>query len=157
MKTTATPEQIQQILDALAKCHVQPFTQKSGDPKLNAQRNLDGRTHYYDDGTLKWHHSRVLSSWDIADGLLFAGLCSDAADMHNTRRVYRVVVHDVFGTCVSRPDLEGSCSTSKAARNAHAREEFDLVNHYRTALASELKHAAERAAEFEDAVNLLAA
>jgi hypothetical protein len=155
MKITATQEQFNSILAALYACHVRPYGDESGDPTRNAQRNTSGRTHYYDADTLKYHHSRVRSSSHEVSGLLFCAVCSDSLDMHNTKRGFRYVVHDVFGTCISRQGLDGVFSTSKACRKAMESLEIDLLTHYRQAIASQFKYAAEKAAEFETALNLI--
>jgi hypothetical protein len=94
------------------------YRNESSDPKSNAQRNLQGRTHYVDDDTLRFHKSRVLSARHTDGGLLFAIVTSDAADMNNSRRVYRYVIFDVFGTVLDRPDLEHGFKTSDKATKA---------------------------------------
>jgi hypothetical protein len=94
------------------------YRQEASDPKLNAQRNLCGRTHYVDDDTLRWHKSRVLSARHTDGGLLFAIITSDALDMNNTRRGFRYVIFDLFGNTVARPDLEHAYRTSEQASNA---------------------------------------
>ena len=96
----------------------QLYRNHSSYPKPQAQMNLAGRTHYVDDDTMRFHHSRVLSAHVLYDGLLFSIVTSDAADMHNTKRVFRHVVFDVFGTVVSRVKLESGWSTRRAATNA---------------------------------------
>jgi hypothetical protein len=50
--------------------------------------------------------------------LIFALIESYAVDMHNTRRAYRPVVFDVFGTVLSRVDLENGYKSTKAALKA---------------------------------------
>ena len=152
MKTTNTAEEIQSIIKALAMIHKQPFQNNSDDGKYNAQRALSGLTHYVDDDTLRWHKSRVISSRAICDGLLFRTTCSDALDMQNTKRGFRSVVHDLFGSCTSRPGLENTERTSQKAIAKSDAEEIDLVAHYRAALATELRRAAESAAELENAL-----
>lgn len=149
MNTETTPD----TLETLAKA-VQPlarlFSHRSSDPKYNAQQNLSGITHYVDDDTLRWHKSRVLSC-SIRDnhGLLLSIITSDALDMRNTSRGFRFVVFDVFGTVVERPELDATFATSKAA--AKARDaflaSFDVLAHYRAALASkaeQMKYEMER-------------
>lgn len=136
MKTTQTPEQIKTLCEVVTAAGGRLFRHESGDPKYNAQRNLMGRTHYVDTDTLRWHKSRVLSTAILADGLLFRITESCALNMHNTSRGKRCAVFDVFGTIVSRPDLENTFSTSTAAENASKREEIDLAAHYREAIAS---------------------
>jgi len=96
----------------------QLYRNHSSYPKPQAQMNLAGRTHYVDDGTLRFHHSRVLSAHVLYEGLLFSIVTSDAADMHNTKRVFRYVVFDVFGTVISRVKIDEGWSTRKAATNA---------------------------------------
>ena len=96
----------------------QLYRNHSSYPKPQAQMNLAGRTHYVDDGTLRFHHSRVLSAHVLYEGLLFAIVTSDAADYENTRRTFRYVVFDVFGTVISRVKIDEGWSTRKAATNA---------------------------------------
>jgi len=137
MKTNATKAEIAAIIAALEKIHVRPFAWESGDPKSNAQRNLRGKTHYVDDETLRFHKSRVLSSVNMHDGLLFRIVTSDALDMHNTRRGFRAVVFDVFGTVIERPKLEDASSTKAQAFKRSEAMEIDLVAHYKAALSSQ--------------------
>ena len=94
------------------------YRQESSNPKWNAQRNLSGRSHYVDDDTLRFHHSRILSTHITDGGLLFALVESYAVDMNNTQRKYRGVILDVFGNVVNRPKLEYGFSSSKAATKA---------------------------------------
>ena len=59
-KTVLDNDNARAIADALGKIL---FERKSGySAKDNAQRNLDERTHYVSDSTLKSFHSRVMSS-----------------------------------------------------------------------------------------------
>ena len=94
------------------------YRDRYNDPKTNAQDNLSGRTHYADDDTLRFFHARILQTEVFADGLLFGLVESCSADFHNTKRIFRGVLFDVFGETVYRPDLEESFTTSKAARKA---------------------------------------
>ncbi len=155
MKTTTTPEQIAAIKAALQKLHINPFHQESGDPKYNAQRNLRGKTHYVDDDTLRWHKSRICSSGHICGGLLFRVTCSDALDMHNTKRGFRTVVFDLFGTTIFRPKLEDAFSTSKAALNNADKQEINLLCHYLAAIQSELRRKRGEAQEYADALAMI--
>ena len=82
------------------------YRNESSNPKLNAQRNLQGRTHYVDDASLRWHKSRVLSARVVDNGLFFAITTSDALDPNNMRRGFRYVVFDIFGNILERPKLE---------------------------------------------------
>jgi hypothetical protein len=78
------------------------YRNESGYPKINAQRNLQGRTHYVDDDTLRGFHSRVISARHTDGGLLFAIVTSDAKDYQNKSRGFRYVIFDLFGTVVER-------------------------------------------------------
>lgn len=94
------------------------YSYKSGDPKYNAQRNLEGKTHYVDNDTLKFHHSRIVASHDEQNGLLFWIIESCAMNYENTKRGFRYVIFDIYGNVVSRPDLEACFKTSDKARKA---------------------------------------
>lgn len=94
------------------------FKEQSDNPKINAQRNLCGRTHYVDDDTLKFHHSRVMSARVVNRGLLFAITTSDSLDYQNTKRGFRYVVFDIFGTVIARVELEQAYRTNKQAVKA---------------------------------------
>ena len=152
MITNTTPEQIKAIRQALYKVYVRPFDDKPCDPKYNAQRNLEGLTHYVDDDTLHFHHSKVLYAHHLFDGLLFCIVESCSLDMHNTKRGFRAVVFDVFGTTVSRPNLEDSYSTSKAALKASEKEAIDLLAHYKAALSTEQIHKQESSKQYAEAL-----
>lgn len=157
MKTNTTPEQINLILKALEAIHVRPFRQESCDPKYDAQRNLSGKTHYVDDDTLRWHKSRILGTCRLHDGLLFRVTCSDSLDMHNTKRGFRCVVFDVFGTTIDRPKLDEATATKQAAIHKSERQEIDLMAHYMQAIQSQMRNAKDRASELEASLNMLEA
>lgn len=122
------------------------FREESSNPKYNAQRNLEGRTHYVDDSTLKFHKSRILETHITDNGLLFALIESVALDMGNTQRVYRPVIFDVFGTVLWRVKLKDSYGTRKAAEKAMWADlnAIDAKEHtYKAAIASREAYAAE--------------
>ncbi len=91
------------------------YREESSNPKWNAQRNLQGRTHYVDDDTLRFHHSKVLSTFITDNGLLFSLVESCALDMNNTKRCFRYVIFNIFGTVVERQSLKDSYSSRKVA------------------------------------------
>ena len=97
---------------------MQLYRNESSDPKYNAQRNLEGRTHYVDDDTLRFHKSRVLRTVITDGGLLLAIIESYAVDMDNTSRAFRPVIFDLFGTVIERPKLEDGFKTHKQALDA---------------------------------------
>tara|TARA_R110000787_G_C13314996_1_gene435868 strand:+ start:365 stop:886 length:522 start_codon:yes stop_codon:yes gene_type:complete len=112
--------QQKKTIDAMLK--IQPLFVQVSDiqAKYNAQRNLQGRSHYATDETLRFHHSRILNSNAILDGLFFKIVESVALDMHNTKRGFRVVVFDLFGNTVERKDLDQSFKTKKAAEKDYS-------------------------------------
>ena len=94
------------------------YQNRYNDSRANAQDNLCGRTHYVDDGTLRFHKSRIISAHVLYEGLLFGIVESYSADYNNTRRAFRGVIFDLFGTALYRPELADGFSTSKAATKA---------------------------------------
>ncbi len=135
------------------------YRDESSDAKTNAQRNLCGRTHYVDDDSLRWHKSRVLSTRVTDGGLLFAIITSDALDMNNTRRGFRYVVFDVFGTVVARPQLEEAFRTSEQARKAmwKALNGLDAVWLTRDAIAKARCNYEQELQRLHETVNALVA
>lgn len=93
-------------------------TKNYSSEKYNAQLNLEGRTHYVDDSSLRFHHARIIYTNDYKNGLIFGLIESVALDMNNTKRGFRYVLFDLFGNVVSRVDLEDSFKTSKVAKAA---------------------------------------
>jgi hypothetical protein len=94
------------------------YSSKATNPRLNAQRNLMGRTHYVDPDSLRFHKSRVLSARHVDGGLLFAITCRDALDFDATSYGYRFVIFDLNGHVVERTELEGAFKSHKAATKA---------------------------------------
>jgi hypothetical protein len=113
------------------------FRDDIDDPKRNAQRNLSGRTHYVDEGTLRWHKSRVLSAASYQGGLLFGITTSegDAAGYKQGGREYRAVIFDVFGFVIDRTQLEQAYPTHKQAQKALADAIASMNGHSITAAA----------------------
>ena len=111
---------LKKTIDAMLK--IQPLFVQVSDiqAKYNAQRNLQGRSHYATDETLRFHHAKILNSNAILDGLFFKIVESVALDMHNTERGFRVVVFDLFGNTVERKDLDQSFKTKKAAEKDYS-------------------------------------
>ena len=134
------------------------FRNEASDPLMNAQRNLSGRTHYVDDDTLRFHKSRVISTRHTDGGLLFAIVTSDALNYENTKRGYRYVIFDVFGTVISRCTLEDAWSKrDKCERAMWAALEaidakahtIDAVSKARTSYAAEMDALERIAAHYE--------
>jgi hypothetical protein len=134
--------------------NVAPYTNKSGNPKRNAQENLQGRTHYAEDQTLQYFKARIVSAHAEDNGLFFKMIESVAVDYDNTRRGFRVVVFDLFGYVVHRPSFDECTSTSAAAVVLYMKaEKIDPATYYR----ADLKHRANRLTNQADAMREAAA
>ena len=96
----------------------QQYTYKSSNNKYNAQENLQGRSPYVDNATLRYHHARINAAYPIADGLLFYLRESVALDPDNMKREHRVVIFDLFGNVIYSPDLDDCFTTGEQARQA---------------------------------------
>jgi hypothetical protein len=94
------------------------YRDESSYAKINAQRNLSGRTHYVDDSTLRFHKSKVLRARVHDNGLLFSVVTSDALDMNGTKRGFRYAIFDIFGNVIARPELADAFKTSEQASKA---------------------------------------
>jgi len=122
---------------------------KSCDPKYNAQRNLDGRTHYADDDTLRFFSARILSAREEAEGLLFVLIESVPNLSKACTKTKRAVVFDIFGTVVNDRDGEAAWhKTSDKAKDA-ARDfvaGFDVIAHTLKELECKAKRKEDEAA-----------
>jgi hypothetical protein len=121
------------------------YRQESSYPKNNAQRNLQGRTHYVDDDTLRGFHSRVISARHTDGGLLFAIVTSDAKDFENRTRGFRYVIFDLFGIVVERNpasvDREYFTSSARAEKAMwSALNDIDAVAITREGITRETRH-----------------
>lgn len=133
------------------------YRDESSNPKWNAQRNLQGRTHYVDDDTLRFHKARILQTHITDNGLLFAMVESVALDPHNSKRGYRPVVFDVFGTVLERPSLENACrSRQQAAKEMWAiLDSINATKHTLKAIAEQGKRMASDFKEMRRTVKSL--
>jgi len=110
-------------------------------PKVNAQENLEGRTHYVEPSTLRFFNSRIVSALPVSNGAFYKVVESLSLDHNNTKRGFRAVLFDIFGTVVYRPDLaECFTSTEKANKGFFWWfETFNEVEHYQQAIDGKLK------------------
>lgn len=130
------------LRDILRAAGLDTFQDRRSDPKARAQDSLNGRTHYVDDSTLRFFHARVISSGCTCSDTLFYIVESCSLDHQHTRRGFRGVVFDVWGTTVYRPSMEQTQKTGDAARRAMYAwlDQFDVAGHY----AAELERQAAR-------------
>lgn len=125
------------------------YRNESSYPKINAQRNLAGRTHYVDDDTLRRFYSCIVSARETHGGLLFAIVTSDAKDYENKARGFRYVIFDLFGSVVERnpgniESLFFLTSTTATKAMWTALNALDTVKITRQAIgAAEMQHANE--------------
>jgi hypothetical protein len=136
--------------------NVELFGHKSSDPKRNAQMNLNGRTHYVDDDTLRFFGSKIISARPTDDGLFFKIVESVATDHNKSRRGFRVVVFDLFGCAVFRPSFDECTSSSAAAENYYSKNhDTDTWKHYRAELKTRAARLAAQAAAMREAAATL--
>lgn len=92
-----------------------PYRHESANPTRNAQRNLDGRTHYVDPSTLEYFHAKLIDSGDAYDGLAFYVVESYRVPGEKTRR-FRPVVFDITGRVVATREAADGFANARAAR-----------------------------------------
>jgi hypothetical protein len=132
--------------------NIAPYTDKSSDHKRNAQQNLQGRTHYAEDESLKFFHARIVSAHAEQNGLFFKMVESISLDYNNTRRGFRVVVFDLFGQVIYRPSLEDCASTQAAAVVLWMKsEKIDPAAYYRAELKTRANRLTNQAAAMTEA------
>ena len=133
------------------------FEKKSSySAKDDAQRNLSGKTHYVDEGTLKSFYSRISSARYTDEGLLFSIIESVAGDYQNKSRGFRFVTFDLYGTIVNdRVSADVNRLHSSAAKAEREMWEFlnsfDALAHYKTTMS---EHAAVIKAQAANLVKL---
>ena len=121
-----TTNQLDKILTAF---NVLPFRQESYKPKYNAQSNLNERTHYVDDQTLRFFNCRINGSKHIMQGSYFMLNESLPIGGFDAPRKHRVTLFDLTGEVVLQ--TEGYNSSKKASEAFWAAfDSFDHVGHY---------------------------
>lgn len=142
----------QMIFDAIGAPRFEEKTYMSA--KRNAQMNLDGRSHYVDDQTLKFFHAKIVSSRHEDSGLLFSIVESVAKDHENKSRGFRFVVFDLFGTVIERNNTRdvfySTSEKARAARNVWL-DNFDTLAYYGRAMAEKAETLARHAERLETA------
>lgn len=135
------------------------FTDRSSYALPQAQRNLEGRTHYVDDATLKYFGSRVLSCGMTDDNSILYLIESCKTSYDGGGREFRFVVFDVFGTAVERAYLGKGFKNSEQARRAmwDWLNSFDAQAHYLEVLARRAACLEGEARVTRDALGVVAA
>lgn len=82
-----------------------------------AEREMAGRTHYFEPDTRRYFGCRVLEL-HAYDAVVFAVIESTKGDPEGRTRKFRPVVFGVDGYVIERPTLENSYLSAAAARKA---------------------------------------
>lgn len=141
--------------DIARACDASRFDRHSYDAKACAQRNLAGRSHYCDDDTLKYFHSRIQSARPECHGLVLVIVESAAADYQNRSRGFRFVAFDLFGTVINDRDTLHKESDKAHADAAAWLQSFDVLAHYRADMTERAERMARRAADMRAAAETL--
>lgn len=118
------------VLRIVKKAGIELYKDRAGMPLNQAQRNLEGRTHYVDDATLRSFVAKIHSVSIMDEGLILGLVESvQAGPNSESGRLYRPVLFDVFGNTIALPDLEHSFKTLKQAQSEFwkAADEVDAV------------------------------
>jgi hypothetical protein len=126
-KQALTTEALAERLKAVG---VELFRERTGLPLNQAQRNLEEKTTYVDDKTMKKSSGQVHTVQVLEDGLVL-GIVESVQKTSNPDdgRVFRPVFFDVFGNTIYKPEIADSFATSKQANSAFWRQadEIDAI------------------------------
>ena len=107
------------LRETILKAGFRPFDQSgAATAKQRAQNTVGSVTHYYEESTLRFFFSRVVSSRMHCDGALHVGITRDAMDPDNRTRGYRFIVHDFTGYCVERAEIADAYPTRAKCEKA---------------------------------------
>jgi hypothetical protein len=93
-----------------------PYRCESAYPEIDAQRNLDGRTHYVDPDTLRCFRSKILHAEHVARGMLYVVVESRGIEAKDGARGMRVVVFNIAGNVVHHSRAARWFRSTRAAR-----------------------------------------
>ena len=129
------------------------FTEHSSDPTRNAQRNLGNRTHYVDPATLKYHKSRIRGASPVLEGAFFRIMESVATVYDGSKRGFRVVLFDLCGATVYRPDLDECNRTADGAMTDYWAwlAKFNPTAYYRETIITRTLSLTAQVAQLRDA------
>lgn len=147
------------LVNALQRAGLNTYDDRGQDPTTRAQAALSGRTHYCEPATLRFHFARITSARRISMGAFFMLIESCAADYENTRRVFRAVCFDIFGTVVYRPDLDESSTSTATAGKAFYKfwNKFNQAAYYQEELKTRNARAQNAEIIFNQALEKAAA
>lgn len=79
--------------------------------KALAQRQLEGRTHYAEESTLRFFGARINETRQDTDGLWFA--LRESVQPPHSNRVHRWAIFDIFGTCTRTEERASGAAADK--------------------------------------------
>jgi hypothetical protein len=104
---------------------IERFKDHSYKPKVNAQRNLCGRSYFFNDSTLEWFGCRVLSAYPESEGRLLVTVYSQKKGFDDVTRVFGFAIFDLVGRVIAVS--EDKFKAGAAARRA-ARDELSVID-----------------------------
>ena len=111
-----TAELAQRI--ATNQTSVQLYTNHSYTPKIDAQKNLQGKIYFCTDDTLKYFGSRIQSSRVEFDGLMLGIIESKFSSHEKTSRAFYYTIFDLYGSTIERK-TDGGYPTNEKCLKAY--------------------------------------
>ena len=126
-------------------------------PKLSAQNALAGKSHYVDDGTLRFFNAKVNDAGPICEGLFYFVRESKDTSFDGDCREHDIVYFDVFGSVVEEMYRKSkdavTCSNAYELSMAPQRLfDIDVVEYYQTRLADKKKQLEKEVENFGKAL-----
>jgi hypothetical protein len=130
---------LETIKTALRHAGTYLFRHESGYSDYDAERNLQGRTHFADPQTRRYFKSRILDASVSHDGLVYWLIESNRSKPYESAKNKRFVAFDVFGTQLFERD-----SWHKTSKAAHKEGKdwlasFDAIAHTETELRAKAR------------------
>lgn len=149
-----TPTTAQTIAQAFGK---PLYTNRRNDATCDAQENLEGRSHYVEPATLRYHHSRIVGGGVHLCGAAYRVLEVTALDYDNSRRGYRAVLFDLTGRTIYHPKLEQCHRTKEQAMRAFWAwfETFDPLEYYRDRINEQTRQLTQEVEQLKTAAATL--
>lgn len=135
------------LRNALSFTGIYLYKHNGSDPTYNAERNLEGRTHYVDTGTRKYFGSRILSARPMSNDFAFYLVESVSGRPNHGGYNKRFVAFDVFGEVLTQRNEESWFRTSEHAYKAGMKEmdTIDILRHTQEKLIARAKREVENA------------
>lgn len=117
-----------QIISEITHAGVSLYKERSGFPLNQAQRNLEGRTHYVDDAALASFQSKIVGAYVLDEGMIFGII--ESLEHPTLGKIFRPVFFDLFGNVVAKLEAEDSVDTFRKANTKfwEMSEELDPVD-----------------------------